>query len=147
MRNYTIGRMYLFRFLSLLALASLPLAAQSPKANAAKVERGRYLAVEIGKCQECHTPRLETGEHDQERWFKGAVLDFAPLKEVKGWHKTSPDLTPNGKLWAKWGEPALIKYLQTGLTPKGTPAEPPMPTYKLTAADAEAIVAYLKTLK
>jgi hypothetical protein len=40
-----------------------------------------------------------------------------------------------------------VKYLMTGLTPKGTPAGPPMPTYKLKEADAEAIVEYLKTLK
>jgi len=135
--------------LSLATFATTALLAQGPQTDdAAKlVERGRYLTVEVGKCQECHTPKLESGELDKERWLKGAVLDFAPLKEVKGWHKTSPDITAAGKLWARWGEPALLKYLQTGLTPKGTPAAPPMPTYKLDKADAEAIVAYLKTLK
>ena len=38
-------------------------------------------------------------------------------------------------------------YLQTGWTPKGAPAGPPMPTYKLPKEDAEAIVAYLKTIQ
>lgn len=131
-------------FLIVLLLA--PAAFPQDKAND-KIERGRYLTLEVGKCQDCHTPRTETGELDASKWFKGAVLDFAPLKEVKGWHKTSPDLTPAGRLWSRWGRPNLVKYLQTGLTPAGKPADPPMPTYKLKPEDAEAIVAYLETLK
>jgi mono/diheme cytochrome c family protein len=116
-------------------------------ADPKSIERGRYLAVEVAKCQECHTPKDEKGQFDQTRWMKGAVLDFAPLQPVPGWHKTSPDLTPGGSLWRKWGEGALVKYMMTGLTPKGTPADPPMPAYKLTKEDAEAIVDYLKSLK
>jgi hypothetical protein len=121
-------------------------AAQAPP-DKAKLERGRYLVEEVGKCQECHTPRLENGEFDKEKWLKGAVLDFAPLKEVKGWHKTSPDITSAGRLFSRWGDEALMNYFKTGLGPKGTPADPPMPAYKLQLADAEAVVAYLKSLK
>lgn len=116
-------------------------------ADEAKVERGRYLAEEVAKCQECHSPRGEDGTLDRERWMKGAVLDFAPMKPVEGWHKTSPDLTPAGNLWKKWGEKALLEYMKTGLTPKGKPAGPPMPAYKLKAEDAEAVLEYLRTLK
>ena len=135
------------RFINRLATASVLLAASGSAQDAQVVERGRYLTLEVGKCQDCHTPRAESGELDKEKWMKGAVLDFAPLKEVKGWHKTSPDLTPAGRLWSRWGEPALLKFLQTGLAPNGKPADQPMPAYKLTKADAEAVVAYLKTLK
>nr|MCU0246549.1 hypothetical protein [Bryobacter sp.] len=78
---------------TILGGCALLLAAQSGGKLSEKAERGRYLAEEIGKCQECHSPKLETGELDKARWMKGAVLDFAPLKEVKGWHKTAPDLT------------------------------------------------------
>jgi mono/diheme cytochrome c family protein len=141
--KYTIALMLrtsLFLFLAVGALA-----AQNQTAE--KIKRGRYLAVEVGKCQDCHTPRAESGELDSSKWMKGAVLDFAPLKEVKGWHKTSPDLTPAGRLWNRWGRANLVKYLQTGLTPAGKPADPPMPAYKLEAEDAEAIVAYLETLR
>ncbi len=131
---------------TILGGCALLLAAQSGGKLSEKAERGRYLAEEIGKCQECHSPKLETGELDKSRWMKGAVLDFAPLKEVKGWHKTAPDLTPAGRLWSRWGEANLKKYLETGLTPAGKPADPPMPAYKLKPEDAEAIVEYLKTL-
>jgi len=112
-----------------------------------QVDYGKYLAEEVGKCQDCHTPRLETGQLDKTKWMKGCTLDFQPIADVKGWHKTAPDLTPAGKLWARWGEDGLVKFLTTGLNPKGNAADPPMPAYKLRPSDAEAIVAYLKSLK
>lgn len=118
-------------------------------ANAAddKIERGRYLVEEIGKCQDCHTPRNEKGELDREKWLKGAVLDFAPIKPVEGWHKTAPDLTSQSRLFERWKEEGLVKFMVTGLNPRGGKADVPMPTYKLKQEDAEAIVAYLKSLK
>jgi hypothetical protein len=36
--------------------------------------------------------------------------------------------------------------MTTGLTPRDMPADPPMPAYKLKPGDAEAVVAYLKSL-
>jgi len=47
----------------------------------------------------------------------------------------------------KWTEAGLRKYMQTGLTPKGGKSDAPMPTYKLSAEDADTVVDYLKTLK
>lgn len=129
---------------STLFLAGYALA-QAP-AGDARLERGRYLVEEVARCQDCHSPRLDSGELDKSRWLKGAVIDFAPLRPVEGWHKTSPNLTSDGTLWKKWGEPALIKYMTTGLTPRDKPADPPMPAYKLKPGDAEAVVAYLKSL-
>ena len=41
----------------------------------------------------------------------------------------------------------MLDFFTTGLTPKGTPAGPPMPTYKLKPDDAEAVVEYLKSLQ
>ena len=113
----------------------------------AKVEQGRYLVEEVGKCQECHTPKLESGELDRTKWLEGAVIDFAPLKPVAGWHKTSPGLTPDGRLWERWKEEGMRNFLITGLNPKGGKAEAPMPTYKMKASDVDAILAYLKSLK
>ncbi|MCC6538835.1 MAG: c-type cytochrome [Bryobacterales bacterium] len=113
-----------------------------------KVARGKYLAEEIGKCQECHTPVNDKGELDLEKNMKGRVMNWTPITPVADWHKTSPDITPAGRLWTRWGgEEAMIKYLMTGLTPRNKPAGPPMPAYKMKREDAEAIVEYLKTLK
>jgi len=79
--------------------------------------------------------------------MKGSVLLFQPIEPIKGWHKTAPDITRAGRLWQKWGEPALIRFLVTGLSPGGKPPGAPMPVYKVSQDDAEAIVEYLKTLQ
>lgn len=115
--------------------------------SASLAVRGKYLVEEVAKCQDCHTPRGEKGEPDRTKWLKGAVLDFAPIGEVPNWHKMAPDITSGGRLWERWGEAGLVKFLMTGKGPKGNAADPPMPTYTLKQEDAEAIVAYLKTLK
>ncbi len=129
-----------------LAAGSVRASDNSPAASE-KAARGKYLVEEVAKCQDCHTPRLEKGEFDTSKWLQGTVLGFQPLNEVAGWHKASPNITPTGNLWKRWGEAGLVNYLKTGLNPRGNPADPPMPGYKLRADDAEAIVEYLKTLK
>jgi cytochrome c2 len=132
-------RLIFFLFAAALAL---------PAQDKAQIERGRYLVEDVGACKFCHTPKTESGEFDMSKHLKCAVLDIMPLgAPPKDWHKTSPDLTPTSRLWSRWGEGALLKYLETGLTPKGTAAGPPMPVYKYSKADAEAVLAYLKTLK
>jgi len=128
----------------LLAIAIAGCAKPEPKGQ---VELGRYLVEDIGQCATCHTPKTPGGQFDRSKWMKGAILDIQPLGAAPAdWHKTAPDLTPSGKLWTKWGEGALLNYLQTGHTPGGKPAAPPMPVYKYSAEHAEAILAYLKTL-
>jgi mono/diheme cytochrome c family protein len=113
-----------------------------------KVSRGKYLVEEVARCQECHTPKLPDGQFDKEKWLKGAVLNVQPIDPIKGWHKTSPDLTTSGRLWqGRWGQAALVKLLSTGNGPGGNPADPPMPTFKMSQDDAEAVVAFLKSLK
>jgi mono/diheme cytochrome c family protein len=120
-------------------------------ANATKAEtiaeRGKYLVMEVAKCGDCHTPIGEKGEPDAVRWLKGGPLSFQPLQPVPKWEKAAPDLTSSGSVLRGWGEQRLVRFLQTGLGPRGSHADPPMPAYRLRAEDAQAIVAYLKTLK
>ena len=111
-----------------------------------KVERGKYLVEEVAKCQECHTPRNADGTFDKEKWLKGATLDFAPTHEVEGWHKTSPDLTGASRLFERWQVKGVTEFLMTAKNPRGGKADPPMPAYHMNKDDAEAIVAYLKSL-
>jgi mono/diheme cytochrome c family protein len=115
-------------------------------AQDAKVERGKYLVEEIGRCQECHTPRTETGEFDKSRWLKGATLIGVPPTPIADWHQKSPDLTSTSALWTRWGQDGFSKFLQTAKNPRGGKAGPPMPAYMLKAEDADAIAAYLKSL-
>ncbi|MBK9167658.1 MAG: c-type cytochrome [Bryobacterales bacterium] len=111
-----------------------------------KVERGRYLAEEAARCQECHTPRLPGGGFDRSKWMKGAVLDIKPLEPIENWKKTAPDLTRSSRLWLKWGDLALLNYLKTGKGPGGKVSARPMPAYTFKHEDADAIVEYLRSL-
>jgi hypothetical protein len=133
----------MLKLLGLLCAAALLACA----AELDQVAYGKYLVEEVAKCQDCHTPRGDNGELDATKWLKGATLDFEPNHEMKVWHKTSPDITSSGRLFARWGEEGLVKFLESGAGPSGHAADPPMPAYKLKPADAEAIVLYLKSLK
>ena len=111
------------------------------------VEYGRYLVEEVAKCGDCHTPRNPNGELDINKRLKGAKVDaFAPC-DIKDQGKKSPDLTPSGDLFRRWGAQGMMEFLKTGLNPQGRPAARPMPAYKLRPHDAEAIVAYLESVR
>lgn len=121
----------------------------APKAEAPKetrLERGKYLAEEVGRCQECHTPKLEDGSFDKSQWMKGATLVGIPAKPIEDWHQKAPDITSTSKLWENWKYEGFVKFLQTGKTPRNRFAGPPMPAYTMKPEDAEAITAYLKSL-
>ena len=110
------------------------------------VERGRYLVEQVGRCQECHTPKTDTGELDKSQWMKGATLIAVPSAPVADWHQKSPDITSTSALWTRWGQDGFSKFLQTARNPRGGKAGPPMPAYMLQAEDADAIAVYLKSL-
>ena len=112
-----------------------------------QVERGRYLVEEVAKCGDCHTPMGPDGQLDKSKWLKGSPLAFAPIGKPPKWEDHAPDLTSSGRLFQRWGEKGIATFLATGKGPRGDTADPPMPTYTLKQSDAEAIVAYLNTLK
>jgi mono/diheme cytochrome c family protein len=111
-----------------------------------QVDRGKYLVEEVAKCQDCHTPKTAEGTLDKTKWLKGGTLDFAPIHESPGWHKTAPDLTGSGSLFKRWEAKGITAFLMTTKNPRGNKADPPMPDYHLSKEDAEAVVAYLKSL-
>jgi mono/diheme cytochrome c family protein len=138
----TNGRLLALAAASLLTVAGVAAAADDP------VAYGKYLVEEVAKCADCHTPAGADGKLDRSKYLKGKVIEVQPIEPIEHWHKNSPDITPSGKLWTRWGgAEAIKKYLMTGMTPSNHPAGAPMPTYTLKEADAAAIVAYLKTLK
>src|SRR5579859_560632 len=73
---------------TLSGFAVLTLLAASAFAQDAKsVEWGKYLVTEIGKCQDCHTPRTAEGKFDESKWMKGSVLNLQPITPINKWHK------------------------------------------------------------
>lgn len=126
-----------------LVVATLTMSAQDDK-----VARGKYLAEEVARCQDCHTPHLMgSGEIVKSAWMKGATLDFVSVNSPPNWHSKTPDITSTSTLWGRWSEDGMVKFLETGLNPRGNKAGPPMPAYNLSHEDALAVVAFLKSLK
>ena len=108
-----------------------------------RIARGKYLVEDAGACQDCHTPRTAQGELDPTKWLQGAVVDFKPIQPIPCWAAVSLPIAglPGMK------DADAFKFPQTGLKPNGKRAGLPMPSYRFSREDAEAIVAYLKSLK
>ena len=116
--------------------------AKPQAASRAAIARGKYLVESVGMCGDCHTPRDEKGEFIKEQWMKGATLSFKPIAPMPVW----ADKAVNIAGLPGWDKDAAIKFMMTGIAYNGLPARPPMPQYRFNRADAEAIVAYLKSL-
>jgi mono/diheme cytochrome c family protein len=135
----------------ILLSAVLPLAAQQTNRTAAPsrapesglVERGDYLTHHVAMCVECHSPRDQRGRIISGEEFRGAPNPFrAPFPGVP-WAIRSVNLRGLGDL----PEEAVIRLLTTGIGRNGAPPDPPMPQFRMSRADAEAIVAYLRSLR
>jgi mono/diheme cytochrome c family protein len=139
--------------LSLLAfaVALIPAAAQDKPANAksgaapggqSQLERGRYIVENVAMCELCHTPRTETGEPDRGHWLGGGPAQLRPAYPSPYWALVEPRIAgrPPGT------DADFIKLLTTGIARTGNPPNPPMPPFRMTRADAEAVLAYLKSL-
>ncbi len=116
-------------------------AAQSAKAR--QIAHGKYIVQGVAGCNDCHSPHNAKGELIPGKELQGAELIFQPIHPVPGWTKVAPPIAGLSFLTTAEG----IKLLSEGLTPSGKPPAPPMPQYRMTHADAAAVVAYLKSLK
>lgn len=115
-----------------------------------EVERGRYLVHHVTACTECHTPRDVVGRLDQTRLLSGVECfrDGSANRDKTGCLHTG-NLT-NHETGLKNRSDAEIKAMfLEGVRPNGRALHPTMPYWvfgNMAAADADAIVAYLRTL-
>lgn len=116
--------------------------AKDPKA--ALIARGRYLVGPAGQCGGCHTPMDKQGQPIRSQALQGAPILFKPTLPVPGWADMS---LPIVGLPTMASDEEAVTFLMTGKHTDGKMAAPPMPQYRFNARDAEAIVAYLKSLE
>lgn len=107
------------------------------------LKRGQYLVEGPGHCGECHTPRNLLGGLLTDKWLAGG-----PNPDGEG---SIPNITPGSKSMGSWSEGDIVTYLETGFTPDydsvgGSMVEVQKNMAELTAADREAIAAYLKAI-
>lgn len=136
----------MYRLLALLsaasALSALTAGATETKADAALIARGRYLVADVAGCGDCHSPRDQQGQFIPSLLLKGAPLGFAPTVPMPAWAAVAPAIAGLPTLTTEQG----VQFLMTGLRPDGSMPRPPMPQFRLSREDAEAVVAYLKSL-
>lgn len=135
------------QFLTALALACFAaLLSIAPAAADALTDRGGYL-VAISGCNDCHTQGTFLGKPDMAHPLGGSDVGFSvPHQGVF----VGPNLTPDPSGLGGWTRAQIAHVLTTGERPDGRILAPVMPwraLAHLTAADAQAIAAYLQSLK
>lgn len=125
--------------------AGATFAAKSKAAKPSAVERGKYLATIMG-CNDCHTPGTFYGAPDFKRMLSGSEMGW----EGPGGVVYASNLTPHPETGlGKWSDAEIVKAIRTGNRPDGRQLAPMMPWMNfasLTDDDANAIVAYLRSI-
>jgi len=106
------------------------------------IARGKYLVQGVAMCGTCHTPRDSSGDLDRYRELDGAPLWLLPAHPNTDWPLKAPRIA---------GSPAasdddLVRLLTTGIWKDGNRLRAPMPQFRMSREDAEAVVAYLRSL-
>src|SRR5262249_39327921 len=109
-----------------------------------QIERGRYLAHDVAMCVQCHTPRAADGSLIAEQEFMGGAFPVTAPAFLRNedWCIVTPriaglpDFTPD----------EAVQFLMSGARLGRHKPRWPMPPYRLSRDDAEAIVAYLMSL-
>jgi len=127
----------------LVVATSALLASAALAADRAAIERGRYLTHDVAMCVQCHTPRTSDGTLIRTREFLGAPVPFErpPFPNMR-WAAQAPAIVG----LPGFSDEDEITLLTTGHRPSGRVPDPPMPPFRFSRADAEAIVAYLRSL-
>lgn len=125
--------------------AAKPAAAAAAAAPAGdeKVARGRYIVEEVAMCGRCHSPVDQHGIRDTTHWLQGGAVGLAPTVATDNWAIVAPRLAgaPPGT------DEQIVHLLMTGESRNfGRQLRQPMPQFRMAQADAEAVLAYLKSL-
>jgi cytochrome c553 len=126
-----------------LMLTALLCLAVPATAGAQSLTRGKYLVERTSLCNDCHTPRDDKGQLDMSKSLRGAPLGVQPIHPMP-FAEVAP---PIAGLPAGYTPEQMVTFLQTGKRPDGSMPTPPMPPYRFSREDAEAVTAYLRAMK
>ena len=128
----------------LLSAAALAFAQNKEPHDRSGNARGKYFVDQVAMCVQCHTPRDESGRLLRGKYLKGAPVpvNSPPFPNMK-WALRAPAIAGLPGYTAEQG----VRLLTEGITADGRRPDPPMPPFRFSHADAEAIVAYLKSLE
>jgi mono/diheme cytochrome c family protein len=132
--------------LVILAAAMLAAAqAAVPGTPDGRAERGRYLVERVAQCPECHTPRDGSGNLIRTQFLQGAPVPVkAPPYPNMRWAFQAPAIAG----LAGFTDPDVTRLLTEGIVVRtGQPPTPPMPRFRFSREDAEAVIAFLRSLR
>ncbi len=116
---------------------------------AAQVARGKYLVDHVAACGDCHTPRLPTGAPDMAKYLSGVDCLFDVNGPEDAGCVTSSNLTNDPTGLKNRTDSEIKTMFLDGKRPDGKFLAPVMPYFvfhNMKAEDADAIVAYLRTV-
>jgi mono/diheme cytochrome c family protein len=125
--------------------------AATPDAGpSAAVLRGKYLVNNVFACVDCHSPRHADGSFIDGQALSGVecLFDIVPNDDTMGC-VSSRNLTNDVTGLKNFTDDQIKQMFMNGLLPTGKALFPIMPywaLHNLTADDASAIVAYLRTV-
>jgi len=112
-------------------------------ASQRQIRQGEYLTQHVAMCVQCHTPRRSDGQLDMTRLFQGAPVPVpSPAFPNQQWAVNAPNIAG----LTGFSDEDEIALLTTGQRLSGRSPSPPMPPFRLRREDAEAIVAYLRSI-
>lgn len=157
-RFLSVPRVSITLAVALLLLCPTPDRAQAPSrpqrkgdqttaaplpATSAEIERGKYIVNNVAMCPQCHSPRNANGAIDERHFLEGAAELFQPPDRDPNWPLKAPRIggTPPAS------DQDMVKLLTTGIWTDGKPLRLPMMPFRMSDADAKAVLAYLKSVK
>ena len=131
--------------------ASRPASTEKVQANAAQVERGKYVVEHVSDCLGCHSEHrnmfgfpVKPGSEWQGGFIFDKKLGFPGVVAAQ-------NITPDAEFGlGKWTDGEIIRAFREGVDRNGEALFPMMPYQHLrnmSDKDAKAVVAYLRTLK
>jgi mono/diheme cytochrome c family protein len=117
-------------------------ASAQPAAGGEMIARGAYIVNNVAMCPTCHTPRTSDGKLDPKRWLQGGPVVYQPSEPTANWPQIEPRI--GGTLPASPEQ--MVTLLTTAVWIDGNELRDPMPKFHMNRADAEAVVAYLRSI-
>ena len=118
-------------------------AKRTAPAGGGDIARGAYIVNSVAMCPTCHTPRTSDGQLNQSEWLQGGPIVYLPANPTPNWPLYEPRI--GGTL--PTSEANMITLLTTAVWTDGKELHDPMPKFHMNRADAEAVVAYLKSIR
>lgn len=125
---------------------AMPPAKGAPAPSASDpVAYGGYIVNAIAHCFECHTPIGPAGPDLSKMGAGGLEITLAPEAKV-----VTSNITPDRETGiGGWSDDEIKAAIVAGVRPDGSHVSPPMPVpwfSRMTPADLDAVVAYLRTI-